>query len=73
MIGHNSDLLFDFRSYFFATLLGFAPGTLGIVYAGSAGKVSTYKLYLLYDVYYMIRSLCVIQCRCICSICICIY
>ena len=53
MIGHNSDLLFDFRSYFFATLLGFAPGTLGIVYAGSAGKVCTYKLYLLCVVYCM--------------------
>lgn len=28
----------DFVSFFFATFLGFAPGTLGIVYAGSAGK-----------------------------------
>ena len=26
------------RSYFLATLLGFAPGSIGIVYAGSAGK-----------------------------------
>jgi uncharacterized membrane protein YdjX (TVP38/TMEM64 family) len=28
----------DFGSYLVATFLGFAPGTLGIVYAGSAGK-----------------------------------
>jgi uncharacterized membrane protein YdjX (TVP38/TMEM64 family) len=28
----------DFWSYFTATLLGFAPGTLAIVYAGTAGK-----------------------------------
>ena len=28
----------DFGSYLAATFLGFAPGTLGIVYAGSAGK-----------------------------------
>lgn len=28
----------DFASFFAATFLGFAPGTLGIVYAGSAGK-----------------------------------
>jgi uncharacterized membrane protein YdjX (TVP38/TMEM64 family) len=29
----------DFWSYVTATFLGFSPGTLGIVYAGSAGKV----------------------------------
>lgn len=28
----------DFASFFAATFLGFAPGTIGIVYAGSAGK-----------------------------------
>mmetsp|Transcript_13070 Transcript_13070/g.12664 ORF Transcript_13070/g.12664 Transcript_13070/m.12664 type:complete len:117 (+) Transcript_13070:1498-1848(+) len=28
----------DFWSYITATFLGFAPGTLGIVYAGTAGK-----------------------------------
>lgn len=28
----------DFASFFFATFIGFAPGTLGIVYAGSVGK-----------------------------------
>ena len=28
----------DFWSYLAATFLGFAPGTLGVVYAGSAGK-----------------------------------
>jgi len=28
----------DFLSFFAATFIGFAPGTLGIVYAGSAGK-----------------------------------
>jgi uncharacterized membrane protein YdjX (TVP38/TMEM64 family) len=28
----------DFASFFAATFLGFAPGTMGIVYAGSAGK-----------------------------------
>jgi uncharacterized membrane protein YdjX (TVP38/TMEM64 family) len=28
----------DFWQYFAATLLGFAPGTIGFVYAGSAGK-----------------------------------
>jgi uncharacterized membrane protein YdjX (TVP38/TMEM64 family) len=28
----------DFVSFFAATFLGFAPGTIGIVYAGSAGK-----------------------------------
>ena len=28
----------DFTSFLFATFLGFAPGTMGIVYAGSAGK-----------------------------------
>jgi uncharacterized membrane protein YdjX (TVP38/TMEM64 family) len=31
----------DFGSYVAATLLGFAPGTFGIVYAGSVGKVGT--------------------------------
>ena len=30
--------LYIHSSYFLATLLGFAPGSFGIVYAGSAGK-----------------------------------
>lgn len=35
-----SCFFFFFRSFLVATLLGFAPGSFGVVYFGSVGKVS---------------------------------